>query len=126
MEQYLLDNVTRYQTLIQRFKPPVQKTTRNIGAEPKSNIVVSTRIRPLLEDEMSSGQVVATFPREDGSGVMDLHELKRVVRGLPTLNVSLPHLPDQQIHVSRSLNNSRLAPLFEGAILNVIFKRDRL
>lgn len=88
MEQYLLDNVARYQTLIQRFKPPVQKGIKNAGTEPKSNIIVSTRIRPLLEDEISSGQVVATFPRGDGSRVLDLHELKRVVRGLPTMNVS--------------------------------------
>ncbi|KAJ6014405.1 P-loop containing nucleoside triphosphate hydrolase protein [Penicillium herquei] len=85
MDQYLLDNIVRYQTLIQRFKPPAQKATGN-DPDNDASIVVTTRIRPLLEDEISSGQVVATFPRGDGSGVIDLHELKRAVRGLPSMN----------------------------------------
>lgn len=89
MDQYLLENVARYQALLQRFKPPPQKATDKDKPPASSNIVVNTRIRPLLEDEVLSGQVVATFPRGDGSGVVDLHELRRVVRGLPTMNVSI-------------------------------------
>ncbi|KAJ5632719.1 P-loop containing nucleoside triphosphate hydrolase protein [Penicillium lividum] len=88
MEQYLLENVTRYQTLIQRVKKPAQKATGSNDAELSSEMVVATRIRPLLEEEISSGQVVAIYPRDEKSGVVDLHELKRVVRGLPTLNSS--------------------------------------
>ncbi|KAJ5100653.1 hypothetical protein N7456_006705 [Penicillium angulare] len=88
MEQYLLDNVARYQTLLQRFKPPPQKKTGEAKTSTNSSIVVNTRIRPLLDDEVSSGQVIAAFPRGDGSGVVDLHELRRVVRGLPTMNSS--------------------------------------
>ncbi|KAJ5772353.1 hypothetical protein N7520_002882 [Penicillium odoratum] len=88
MEQYLLENVTRYQTLIQRFKKPAQKATGSNDAEMSSEMVMATRIRPLLEEEISSGQVVAIYPRDEKSGVVDLHELKRVVRGLPTLNSS--------------------------------------
>lgn len=90
MDQYLLDNVARYQTLLSRFKPPTKKASEN-KPPTGENIIVNTRIRPLLEAEISSGQVIATFPRGDRSGVVDLHELKRVVRGLPTMNVSILH-----------------------------------
>ncbi|KAJ5919194.1 hypothetical protein N7466_010137 [Penicillium verhagenii] len=88
MEQYLMANVPRYQTLIERFKKPPYKATNGNDTESSSEMVMTTRIRPLLEDEVSSGQVVAIYPRDDRSGVVDLHELKRVVRGLPTLNSS--------------------------------------
>jgi hypothetical protein len=91
MDQYLLDNVARYQTLLQRFKPPPKKTTSSKKPPTNSSIIVNTRIRPLLQEEVSLGQVVATFPRGDGSGFVDLHELRRVVRGLPTMNVSFLH-----------------------------------
>lgn len=91
MEQYLLDNVARYQTLIQRFKIPSQKATGGNDSKLCSEMIMAMRIRPLLEEEVSSSQVVAIYPRDDQSGVVDLHELKRVVRGLPTLNVSLLH-----------------------------------
>ncbi|KAJ5640760.1 P-loop containing nucleoside triphosphate hydrolase protein [Penicillium herquei] len=60
MEQYLLDNVVRYQTLIQRFKPPARKATGN-DTDKDASITVTTRIRPLLEDEISSGQVSFAF-----------------------------------------------------------------
>jgi kinesin family protein 2/24 len=87
MEQYLLENVSRYQSLVQRFKPQRPTTTENKNVGDSSNIVVAIRIRPILNHETESGQVPAIFPRSE-SGVVDLHELKRVVRGLPTLNVS--------------------------------------
>lgn len=85
MEQFLLDNAARHQMLISRLKPP-PKTKVNYET---SNITVAARIRPMLEHETSSGQVVAVFPRVDDSGVVDLHDLRRVVRGFPPLNVSI-------------------------------------
>ncbi|KAJ5706786.1 hypothetical protein N7488_006587 [Penicillium malachiteum] len=113
MEQYLLDIVVRYQTLIQRFKPSARKATGN-DTDKDASITVTTPIRPLLDDEISSGQVVATFPRGDGSGVIDLHELKRVVRGLPTMNVSPKFL------LSRSLQENR------PKIVSFAFKSGRI
>lgn len=106
MEEYLLQNVQRYQVLIKRFVPPPAK--RNVAPEPAtSDLVVATRIRPMLEDEMSSGQVPAIFTREKETGVVDLHELKRVVRGLPTLNVSTS--PAWEIRESTSWSNHLFA-----------------
>lgn len=89
MEQFLLENVQRYQGLVKRFVPP--RTKNNAATEPQSatsDLLVATRIRPMLEDELSSGQVPAVFTRPMDEGTVDLHDLKRVVRGLPTLNVS--------------------------------------
>jgi kinesin family protein 2/24 len=91
MDQFLLDHAERHQTLVGRFKPPRQKVIEDNGMatnRTNPNIVVATRIRPILDEEKSVGQVVATFPREGESGVVDLHELRRVVRGFPPLNVS--------------------------------------
>jgi hypothetical protein len=42
----------------------------------------------LLDEEAASGQVPAVFARVGESGTVDLHELRRVVRGPPPLNVS--------------------------------------
>ncbi|KAF7714022.1 Uncharacterized protein PECH_000530 [Penicillium ucsense] len=84
MEQFLLDNAARHQMLVQRFKPPRQKTGSKSKTTP-SNITVVTRVRPISSEEESSGQVVAVFPRSDSSGAVDLHELRRVVRGFPPL-----------------------------------------
>jgi kinesin family protein 2/24 len=93
MERFLLDNAARHQMLLQRFKPPRQKTESNPEAT-TSNITVGTRIRPMFKEELLSGQVAAVFPRVDSSGVVDLHELRRVVRGFPPLNVSTNSLAD--------------------------------
>jgi kinesin family protein 2/24 len=83
--------------LVQRFKPPRQKTESKSEAS-TSNITVATRIRPISDEELSSGQVVAIFPRVDSSGVVDLHELRRVVRGFPPLNVSAYSLPRSDLN----------------------------
>jgi hypothetical protein len=41
----------------------------------------------MLDEEVSSGQVVAAFPREGENDKVDVHGLRRVIRGLPTINV---------------------------------------
>lgn len=89
MEQFLLSNAARHQSLVKAFKAKPHSSTDD-DAVTSPNIVVATRIRPMLDHEVSSGQVVAAFPRGHG-GVVDLHELKRTVRGPPTLNVNIAH-----------------------------------
>ncbi|KAJ5180100.1 hypothetical protein N7492_003310 [Penicillium capsulatum] len=77
MEDFLLENAARHQHLVKAWnlknKPPIKD-----DAVTSPNITVATRIRPMLEHEVSSGQVVATFPRTGASGVVDIHELRRV------------------------------------------------
>lgn len=96
MEQFLLSNAARHQSLVKAFKAKTHSSPDD-DAITSPNIVVATRIRPMLDHELSSGQVVAAFPRDGNGGVVDLHELKRTVRGPPTLNVSI-------IHFNRSLH----------------------
>ncbi|KAK4186275.1 hypothetical protein QBC35DRAFT_501606 [Podospora australis] len=85
-EQFLIANAERYKKLVGIFKPtpPAKKTS---DAPPSADMIVSTRIRPILEEELSQGFPECVYPRTD-SNTIDLHELKRPVRGLPTLNSS--------------------------------------
>ncbi|KAL4780069.1 P-loop containing nucleoside triphosphate hydrolase protein [Aspergillus varians] len=86
MEQFLLANVKHYQTLVGRFKPPRSKEPEKTDLQTSPNLVVATRIRPILEDEIQSGQVSAVFPRPTENEAVDIHEMRKVVRGPPTLN----------------------------------------
>lgn len=88
MESFLLQNAARHQHLVKQFKPKPRATKSEDTSPAHPSIRVATRIRPLLEDESSSGQVPAAFPRSGENGTVDLHELRRVVRGPPPLNVS--------------------------------------
>ena len=91
MEEFLLAHSSRHESLVKRFKPPrptASGATDTINATSGAGTVIATRIRPMLDEEVSSGQVVAAFPRIGDRGVVDLHELRRVPRGPPPLNVS--------------------------------------
>ncbi|KAJ5350530.1 hypothetical protein N7541_008257 [Penicillium brevicompactum] len=96
MEQFLLDNAARHQLLISRLKPP-KKTKVTYEA---SNITVAARVRPMLEHETSSGQVVAVYPRVDDSGVVDLHDLRRVSSTYTPGRVFGPNDPTESIYES--------------------------
>lgn len=88
MEEFLVQNAKRYQALVEAFKPgPSTQTSTATSASTSPDIVVSTRIRPLLDEEASAGFSESVFPREAQPGVVDVHELRRPVRGLPTLKV---------------------------------------
>jgi len=87
MEQFLLDNADRYRKLVGAFKTPVAaKKTGGDNEVVNPDMVVAARIRPLLDEEDERGFPPAVFPRKN-SNVIDIHDLRRPVRGLPTLNV---------------------------------------
>ncbi|KAL4915714.1 P-loop containing nucleoside triphosphate hydrolase protein [Aspergillus aurantiobrunneus] len=87
MERFLLDNVQRYHALVGRFKPPhVQEAKAGLQTSP--NLVVATRIRPVLEKESQLCHASVVFPRPGDSGAVDVHQLRHVVRGLPTLDTT--------------------------------------
>ncbi|KAF4336817.1 diatom spindle kinesin 1 [Fusarium beomiforme] len=84
MDQFLLDHAQRYQELVNRFKTaPVKAKPTNEESNP--DITIATRLRPMLEDEKKGGQLIGVFPRNNAPGVIDLHELRRPVRGPPPL-----------------------------------------
>ncbi|KAK4119150.1 P-loop containing nucleoside triphosphate hydrolase protein [Parathielavia appendiculata] len=87
MEQFLLENTERYKRLVAAFKPSAldKKGINSAAASPE--IVVCTRVRPMLEDEVAEGFPCGVYPR-GATNTVDLHELKRPVRGLPTLSSS--------------------------------------
>ncbi|KAF7554384.1 hypothetical protein G7Z17_g2937 [Cylindrodendrum hubeiense] len=84
MDRFILENAERYKTLVQRFIP---KTSSSLKAEvaPASDMLVTTRLRPLLPEEAEAGLPQALFPRARPPGVIDVHELRQPVRGLPLI-----------------------------------------
>ncbi|KAK4663947.1 uncharacterized protein QC763_0080790 [Podospora pseudopauciseta] len=84
MEQFLIDDADRYEELVQAFNPKPVAPVRAGSTNP--DFLVSTRIRPLLRDEISQGFPESVCSRPGGAYIVDLHELKKSVRGLPCLN----------------------------------------
>lgn len=85
MEQFLIDNAERYKLLVARFKPSDADTRKGSSTAASPDIVVSIRIRPMLEDEAAQFPA-GVFIRPD-TNTIDLHEMRRPVRGLPTITV---------------------------------------
>ncbi|KAM7218872.1 hypothetical protein V8F06_005752 [Rhypophila decipiens] len=93
MEEFLLKNTARYNKLVNEFKPPPAKKTQNArdgelettSASP--DITVCARIRPMLDEELSQGFPEGVIPRKGvNSNTVDLHEIRRPVRGPPGIN----------------------------------------
>ncbi|RFN55376.1 diatom spindle kinesin 1 [Fusarium flagelliforme] len=84
MEQFILDNAQRFEYLVERFKPAPAKAKPS-DEESNPDITIATRIRPMMQDEKEEGQLIGVFPRKNLPGTLDLHELRRPVRGPPTL-----------------------------------------
>ncbi|KAK4204600.1 P-loop containing nucleoside triphosphate hydrolase protein [Triangularia verruculosa] len=84
MEQFLIDNADRYKQLVRAFKPKKEQCTSGRTGNP--DFLISARIRPLLPDEVSQGSPESVFSRGGDTSVVDLHELKKPIRGLPSLN----------------------------------------
>ncbi|KAJ4255435.1 hypothetical protein NW762_009430 [Fusarium torreyae] len=85
MDQFLLDHAQRYQDLVKRFKPAPPTKCKPSKEEPNPDITIATRVRPMLGDEKEGGQLIGVFPRNELPGTLDLHELRRPVRGPPLL-----------------------------------------
>ncbi|CAP61966.1 uncharacterized protein PODANS_5_1450 [Podospora anserina S mat+] len=93
MEQFLIDNADRYKELVQAFNPKPAAPVKADSTNP--DFLVSTRIRPLLPDEISQGFLEGVCSRPGGANIVDLHELKKSVRGLPCLNQSFSYRVDR-------------------------------
>ncbi|KAI1870176.1 hypothetical protein JX265_006346 [Neoarthrinium moseri] len=84
MDRFLLDNAALYRTLVKGFKPtPVPRSTST-----SSDIIVSARVRPLIDEDVEAGFPSAVFPRSLGTGVVDIHDLYNHPRGRPILKSS--------------------------------------
>lgn len=88
MDKFLLDNAARYQALLKALKPfPASQTNQTTAGTGNQNMVVGARIRPLLEEEVTTGFPCAIFPRPTEAGVVDIHDLYNHPRGRPILKV---------------------------------------
>lgn len=76
MDQVLLENAARYQTLVEALGSATVDDTPKVTTEiTNPNIIVSARIRPLLNEEVDAGVPCAIFPRTAETGIMDIHDL---------------------------------------------------
>ncbi|KAK0654159.1 P-loop containing nucleoside triphosphate hydrolase protein, partial [Cercophora samala] len=120
MEQFLIDNADRYKELVQAFKPkptPAKAETA-AGGSTNPDFLVSTRIRPLLPDERSQGFPEGVLSRPGDANIVDLHELKKSVRGLPSLNQSFSYPVDRVFgpeSTTKEIYNDIIQPLVPWA-----------
>lgn len=88
MDRFLLDNAAQYQALVKALGPvPGSQTNQTTAGTRTSDMVVSARIRPLLEEDATSGMPCAVFPRLAEPGVVDIHDLYNHPKGRPILKV---------------------------------------
>ncbi|KAF2822657.1 P-loop containing nucleoside triphosphate hydrolase protein [Ophiobolus disseminans] len=83
MDQFYLENVARYHKLVNALDATPKPRVSTGEAGP--SMVVSTRIRPLAEDESFPS---AIFPRSTQQNVVDVHELYNHPSGIPILKSS--------------------------------------
>lgn len=86
MEKFIAEHADRYQSLVKAFKPPKSRRSASEAA-PAPGMVVTTRLRPLLDDESSAKLPPALFPRTEQPGILDVHELRQSALGPPLLKV---------------------------------------
>ncbi|KAK3902481.1 kinesin-like protein Klp59C [Staphylotrichum tortipilum] len=87
-DQFIIDNAERYKRLVAAFKPSKSDAKGDGSTTAASGeIVVSARVRPMLEEELAQGFPSGIHIRGK-TNIIDLHALKQPVRGLPTITSS--------------------------------------
>ena len=89
MDQFILDNAKRFQFLVAAFKPQRIEENKLRDAATSSDVLIAARIRPILPDEVSQGYIAGVIPRPALTGSVDVHELRKKVKGPPVLSVSV-------------------------------------
>lgn len=82
MDRFYLDNTGLYQRLVAAYKPAPGAAA---AEETSPDMVVSARVRPLLDQDIAAGFPCAVFPRPETPGVADVHDLYNHPRGRPVL-----------------------------------------
>jgi kinesin family protein 2/24 len=100
MEQFLIDNAERYKKLVAAFKPTAQAPKAGSFEAATPEIVVSARVRPMLEDETAQGFPAGVHLRAGNTNIVDLHELQQPVRGLPRIRVGGSNAPSLWTHLT--------------------------
>ena len=103
MDRFYLENAALYQKLVDSFDAaaPVPHFSRfkatassrqevEVEEQRDPNMIVSARIRPMLDDDLDAGFPCAAFPRSsklEEPQVVDIHDLYNHPRGRPLLKV---------------------------------------
>ncbi|KAH8667607.1 diatom spindle kinesin 1 [Tricladium varicosporioides] len=90
MDLFLPENKKFYQRQISQFKPSLglkksEPVVKDQAGD--SDTLIGIRIRPLLAPEESEGHILGVYTRGQG-GFVDVHELRRKVRGPPAFTSS--------------------------------------
>ncbi|KAF2711102.1 P-loop containing nucleoside triphosphate hydrolase protein [Pleomassaria siparia CBS 279.74] len=109
MEHFYLENISKYQSLVDALDPcPKPRISQGM---PDPNMVVSVRIRPRSEDEPLPS---ATFPRSSQENVVDIHDLYNHPRGTPILR-------SNDYQVDRLFNsNSTTEEIYENLVGDLV------
>jgi kinesin family member 2/24 len=108
MDRFLLDNAAKYRTLVKAFSTtPVPQLAKVATETTSASMIVTARIRPLLNEEVAAGFPCAIFPRSAQTGLVDIHDLYNHPRGRPILKVRRKYLNSRFIcllisHTNRS------------------------
>lgn len=87
MDKFYIKNAALYRNLVKAANLTPAPRIANVGVETSPDMIVSARIRPLLEEDIAQGFPGAVFPRSGESGVVDIHNLYNHPRGRPILKV---------------------------------------
>jgi kinesin family protein 2/24 len=93
MEAYLLENASTYRDLVAKSAlelapKPAAAVVAAEGADEAgagteladTDIVITARIRPVLDDEVAGGQLPGVFQRVDDAARVEVHEMRRPVK----------------------------------------------
>jgi hypothetical protein len=73
----MADLKEKFELLLSKFRP---QSERKQDASQSDDTIIGARIRPLLEDEIESGQAAGVLPRRGTENVVDVHEMKATIR----------------------------------------------
>lgn len=95
MDRFYLKNATLYKSLVNQFNTKsASQTPKESPGTCNPNMVVAARIRPLSEEDLTTGYPVALFPLSNQNGEVDVHDLYNHPRGKPILKVQ--YIPMKQ------------------------------
>lgn len=91
MDRFYLENAAQYRNMVQAFSTtPVPQAKKSATETTSPEMIVSARIRPLLDEDIAAGFPCAVYPRSaqtGDAGVVDIHDLYNHPRGRPILKV---------------------------------------
>ncbi|KAI0174918.1 kinesin motor domain-containing protein [Pestalotiopsis sp. NC0098] len=88
MDQFYLENADLYQKLLKGLKPPPVAAAKTAAVASDAKMIVSARIRPMLEEDLVSRFPCALFSRSVEDSMLDLHDLYNHPSGRPQLRSS--------------------------------------